>query len=82
VCERLDTVTDLLRQLVGRQSPPPADGYLDAAAVAKLLNCSVRSVRTWEATGILPKATRFGRLKKWPRSAIEAHARGGQDKRR
>jgi predicted DNA-binding transcriptional regulator AlpA len=69
-------VVIILRQAETAQKPIILGGknveteLIDARAVAKILDCSPKTIERLEQRGQLPKAMRIGRLRKWSRRAI------------
>lgn len=58
------------------------DQMLSAAGVAKLLDCSTRTVTRLEDAGDMPASVRINSLKRWPRSVLVAWIQSGCPKRR
>jgi len=51
--------------------------FWSAKQVAEFLGCSVRKVRSDDARGLLPKAIRLGRLKRWDAEELARWAEAG-----
>src|SRR4051812_38459986 len=82
VCERLDTLNARLEHLaaaIERTAPPPAataaDQLLDAAGLARALGVSIRTIRTKDAAGELPKPVTIGRCRRWRLADVGAPSR-------
>ncbi len=54
-----------------------APALLSADEVARLLTCSVRTVRRLADAGRMPRPVRLGRLVRWRREGIEQWVRAG-----
>lgn len=54
-----------------RPTPFGSATLVDANEIAAFLGCSPKHVRRLADQGQLPKAVKVGRLRRWPRQAIE-----------
>lgn len=54
-----------------RPTPFGTQTLVDAVEIAGYLGCSPKHVRRLAERGQLPKAVKVGRLRRWPREAIE-----------
>jgi len=54
-----------------RPTPFGSATMVDAREIAGFLGCSPKHVRRLSDQGKLPKPVRVGRLRRWPRQAIE-----------
>lgn len=68
-----------------QSQPPPAEQRLlvDARELARMLSVSVRTIRTWDAMGRLPKPIRpgGGHCVRWAMRSIEAWVAAGAPNR-
>ena len=54
-----------------RPTPFGTAALVDAEEIAQFLGCSPKHVRCMAERGQFPKPVKIGRLKRWPREAIE-----------
>ena len=54
-----------------RPTPFGSAALVDAEEIAQFLGCSPKHVRRIAERGQFPKPVKVGRLKRWPREAIE-----------
>ena len=54
-----------------RPTPFGTAALVDAEEIAQFLGCSPKHVRRMADSGQFPKPVKVGRLKRWPREAIE-----------
>jgi excisionase family DNA binding protein len=70
LCARLDTLIELLTRRA-TDAQIPTSPYVTIAELAKLIGVGLRTVKTWRASGNLPKPIRVGRTVRWLRTDID-----------
>ena len=63
-----------------RPTPFGTAALVDAEEIAQFLSCSPKHVRRMADSGQFPKPVKVGRLKRWPRKAIEQWINSQQEK--
>lgn len=58
-------------EMTRRPTPFGTAALVDAEEIAQFLGCSPKHVRCMAERGQFPKPVKVGRLKRWPREAIE-----------
>ena len=69
--EKTTAITTQDSEMNKRPTPFGSAALVDADEIAQFLGCSPKHVRRMAERGQFPKPVKVGRLKRWPREAIE-----------
>jgi len=71
LCGEQNTAVDFKDDEMKRPTPFGSSALVDAEEISQFLGCSPKHVRRMAERGDFPKPVKVGRLRRWPRQAVE-----------